>query len=66
MSTWPPGEVPTRPIPLDDGLDEAQLERTLKLVPRGALALAGLTVGLLMLAWLAIYFLIFLPRGMVG
>ena len=38
----------------------------LRAVPSGALALAGLTVGLLLLAWLLIYALVFLPRGMVG
>lgn len=35
-------------------------------VPSGAMALAGLTVGLLLLAWLLIYAFVFLPRGMVG
>jgi hypothetical protein len=35
-------------------------------VPRGALALSGLTVGLLLLAWLLMYAYVFLPRGMVG
>jgi len=35
-------------------------------VPRGALALAGLTVGLLLLAWFLIFVFVFLPRGMVG
>ena len=38
----------------------------LRAVPSGAMALAGLTVGLLLLAWLLIYALVFLPRGMVG
>ena len=35
-------------------------------VPRGALALAGTTVGLLVMAWLLVYFAVFLPRGPVG
>lgn len=35
-------------------------------VPRGALTLAGIAVGLLVLAWLATYFFAFLPRGPVG
>jgi len=35
-------------------------------VPRGALALSALTVGLLLLAWFLIYALVFLPRGMVS
>jgi hypothetical protein len=50
----------------DDGIAPEALERAMVETPKGALALAGLTVGLLMLAWLAVYFLIFIPRGMVG
>jgi hypothetical protein len=46
--------------------DEANLERVMREVPRGALALAGLAVGLLLLAWFLIFSFVFLPRGMVG
>jgi hypothetical protein len=46
--------------------DGAALERVMREVPRGALALAGLAVGLLLLAWIITYVFIFLPRGMVG
>ncbi len=35
-------------------------------VPQGAFALAGTAVGLLLIAWLLVYFLIFLQRGQVG
>lgn len=42
------------------------LEAALRETPKGAFALAGLTVGLLILAWFAVYFFIFLPRGQVG
>jgi hypothetical protein len=35
-------------------------------VPRGALALSALTVGLLVVAWFLVYALVFLPRGMVS
>ena len=35
-------------------------------LPRGAAALAGLAVGLLLIAWILIYLLVYLPRGMVG
>jgi hypothetical protein len=35
-------------------------------VPRGALALAGTAVVLLIAAWLATYFFFFLTRGPVG
>jgi hypothetical protein len=50
----------------DDGLDPQALQAALRETPRGAFALAGLTVGLLMLAWFAIYLFVFLPRGSVG
>lgn len=35
-------------------------------VPSGAFALAGAAVGLLLAAWLLIYFGVFLQRGPVG
>lgn len=50
----------------DDGISEDALNDALKQTPKGAFALAGLTTGLLLLAWLAIYLFVFLPRGMVG
>lgn len=50
----------------DDGLTEQALDEALKETPKGAFALAGVTVGLLMAAWLAMYLLVFLPRGSVG
>ena len=49
-----------------DGLDPQRIDEAMRETPRGAFALAGLTVGLLILAWLAIYIFIFLPRGMVN
>lgn len=41
-------------------------DHVMREVPKGAVAVAGVAVGTLMLAWLAIYFFVFLPRGMVG
>jgi len=46
--------------------DDETLTRVMRDVPRGALALSALTVGLLLVAWFFIYALIFLPRGMVS
>ena len=46
-------------------LDEQQL-LALREVPSGAIALGGTAVLLLLLAWLLIYLLVYLPRGMVG
>jgi hypothetical protein len=49
----------------DDPGDE-RLSRVLREVPRGALALAGLTVFLLLIGWFFVYLFIFIPRGTVG
>jgi hypothetical protein len=34
--------------------------------PRGALIVAGIATAMLLVGWLAFYFLLFLPRGNVG
>lgn len=49
-----------------DDIDDATLERVMREVPSGALALSLLTVGLLLVAWFLMYAFVFLPRGMVG
>jgi hypothetical protein len=46
-------------------LDAAQL-RALAPVPSGAMAVAATAVVLLLIGWLLLYFLVYLPRGMVG
>lgn len=46
--------------------NDDDLERAMQDVPRGAFALAALTVGLVLGAWLVVYFFVFLPRGMVS
>ena len=63
-----PGQHPERSGIGRSGEDheDAALDVALREVPRGALALSGLTVGLLLLAWLLMYALVFLPRGMVS
>lgn len=53
--------APSSAAPLD-----LQSNPDLQQVPRGAFALAGTAVGLLMAAWLLIYFFVFLARGPVG
>jgi hypothetical protein len=45
---------------------DAEQVRRLGPVPSGAAALAGAAVLLLLLAWVLIYLLVYLPRGMVG
>lgn len=49
-----------------DGDEEAALEAALQEAPRGAVAVAGVAVGLLLICWFAIYLFVFLPRGSVG
>jgi hypothetical protein len=34
--------------------------------PRGALLVASIAVSLLLIGWVAFYFLLFLPRGPIG
>jgi hypothetical protein len=46
--------------------DENALQTIVAAGPRGAWALAGLTVGLLLAIWLAFFVFVFLPRGAVG
>jgi hypothetical protein len=46
-------------------LDEQQM-LALREVPSGAIALGGAAVLLLLIAWLLIYLLVYLPRGMIG
>ncbi|MDO1559540.1 hypothetical protein Q0812_08880 [Brevundimonas sp. 2R-24] len=57
---------PTSVVEDDDGLSQSQIDEAMRETPKGAFALAGLTVGLLIVAWLAIYIFVFLPRGTVG
>jgi hypothetical protein len=49
-----------------DQVDEAALAQVMRVVPLGAAVLAGTAVALLVIGYLAIYLLIFLPRGAVG
>jgi hypothetical protein len=54
------------PSEVADNVDEAALAQVMRVVPLGAAVLAGTTVALLVIGYLAIYLLIFLPRGVVG
>ena len=45
---------------------DEELERVMREVPRGALALAALAVGVLLVGWFVVYLFVFLPRGMVS
>jgi hypothetical protein len=50
----------------DDRIDEAKLAEVMRVAPLGAAVVAGTTVALLVLGYLAMYLLVFLPRGSVG
>ena len=54
------------PPQVPDQVDEAALAEVMRVVPLGAGVLAGTAVALLVLGYLAIYLLVFLPRGPVG
>jgi hypothetical protein len=49
-----------------DEVDEAALAQAMRVVPLGAGVLAGAAVALLVIGYLVIYLLVFLPRGTVG
>ena len=50
----------------DDQPDQAALAEAMRTVALGAGVLAGAAVALLVIGYLAIYLLVFLPRGTVG
>ena len=49
-----------------DRIDEAALADVMRVAPLGAGVLSGAAVALLVIGYLAIYLLVFLPRGTVG
>ena len=51
---------------VSDQVDEAALTEVMRVVPLGAGVVAGRAVAWLVIVYLAIYLLIFLPRGGVG
>lgn len=61
---------PSYPASAHDYSSEAEEVERLELAatgsPVGALAVSGIAVALLILGWLGLYFLVFLPRGTVG
>jgi hypothetical protein len=57
-----PPAPPSHDLPT---LDQAQME-ALRRVPAGAAALSGAAVLLLLVAWILIYLLIYIPRGTIG
>lgn len=54
------------PAEVADDVDEAALARVMHTVPLGAAVLAGSMVALVVIGYLLIYLLIFIPRGTIG
>lgn len=54
------------PFDAADDIDETALADVMRSVPLGAAVLAGTAVALLVLGYLAVYLLVFIPRGTVG
>ena len=54
------------PLEVADDIDDEALAKVMRTVPLGAAVLAGSAVALLVLGYLLIYILVFLPRGTVG
>ena len=61
---------PAYPVTRHDYASDAEelerLEASLEGSPKGAVAVSLIAVALLMVGWLGIYFLVFIPRGTVG
>lgn len=61
---------PAYPVSRHDYANDAEelerLEAAMEGGPKGAVAVSLIAVGLLMVGWLGIYFLVFIPRGTVG
>ena len=61
---------PAYPVTRHDFAGDAEelerLEAALESGPKGAVAVSLIAVALLMVGWLGMYFLVFLPRGTVG
>jgi hypothetical protein len=61
-----PTSAAASPQEVADDVDEAALAEVMHVVPLGAGVLAGAAVALLVLGYLLIYLLVFVPRGVVG
>lgn len=54
------------PSEVADDVDDEALVGVMRAVPLGAAVLAGSAVALLVLGYLLVYLLVFIPRGTVG
>jgi hypothetical protein len=51
---------------VDAPISLGEAAQALRNGPIGAYVIAGITVGLLFIAWLVFYFFLFMPRGSIG
>jgi hypothetical protein len=51
---------------VSEPIDAQTAAYSLKYGPRGAFFVAGISVALLFIGWVAFYFLLFIARGLVG
>jgi hypothetical protein len=65
MTAEPSPAANSNPDLVDD-IDPAALATAMRMVPLGAGVLAGTAVALLVLGYILVYLLVFLPRGTVG
>jgi hypothetical protein len=61
-----PTSAAASPDDVADDIRDDDLAQAMQLVPLGAGFLAGAAVALLVVGYLLIYILVFLPRGVVG
>ena len=61
-----PASAAAAPEDASDEVYEEALATVMRVVPLGAGVLAGTAVALLVIGYLLIYLLIFVPRGVVG
>jgi hypothetical protein len=61
-----PTSAASDPHEVADDVNEAALADVMRTVPLGAGVVAGTAVALLVLGYLLIYLLVFVPRGVVG
>jgi hypothetical protein len=58
--------APDAPLEAADDIDETSLATVMRSVPLGAAVLAGSAVAMLVVGYLLVYILVFIPRGTVG
>jgi hypothetical protein len=66
MSVFVEGSMAAPTRSRDERVTKPDLDTVMEQVPKGALALAGTAVLLLLIGWFFVYFVIFIPRGSVG